>query len=93
MGINQKQYRELEKISKGFANHRRIQILELLQKYPDLSVFEVSERLETNFKTISEHIRRLALAELVEKRNRGAAVCHRVSDRGAFILKFLRTLE
>jgi hypothetical protein len=36
--------RELERIIKGFANHRRLQILELLGKKPELSVMEVAER-------------------------------------------------
>ena len=32
------QYKKIEKIVKGFANHRRIQILELLDKYLGLDV-------------------------------------------------------
>lgn len=85
--------KDLEKIIKGFANHRRIEILQLLEQKPDLSVFEVSEIAKVNFKTISEHIRRLANAGLVWKRNDGNNVRHTVSDLGKSILKFLRTLE
>lgn len=89
----EKNYRQLERIVKGFANHRRIEILELLKKEPELSVNQLADRLKVNFKTISEHVRRLAIAGLVLKRNQGASVCHKLSDRGEFILKFLRTLE
>ncbi len=85
--------RQLERIVKGFANHRRIQILQLLEKTPELSVQEISGQLKINFKTASEHIRRLALAGLVLKRNQGANVRHKPSDLGKIILKFLRTLE
>jgi len=88
-----KRFRELERIIKGAANHRRIQILELLTRRPELSVTEISNELGVNFKTISEHIRRLAIAGLVTKRNENATVRHRLSPRGTFILKFLRTLE
>jgi len=85
--------RQLERIVKGFANHRRIEILELLEKKPGLSVVDISNTLKVNFKTISEHIRRLTIAGLVYKRNRGASVLHKLSPRALGILKFLRTLE
>lgn len=88
-----KNYRQLERIVKGFANHRRIQIMELLKKHPELSVIEISEELNINFKTASEHIRRLAIAGLVMKRSDGVSVRHRLTDQGSNILKFLRTLE
>jgi DNA-binding transcriptional ArsR family regulator len=86
-------FRQLERIVRGFANHRRIEILELLAKQPELSVVEISEKLKINFKTGSEHIRRLAIAGLVIKRSAGNFVRHKLSDRGEGILKFLRTLE
>lgn len=85
--------RQLERVIKGAANHRRIEILFLLEKEPELSVFEISERLNINFKTGSEHIRRLAIAGLVLKRNEGNTVRHKLSDTGKTILKFLRILE
>ena len=85
--------RQLERIVKGFANHRRIQILQLLSDSPELSVTEISEKLKINFKTASEHIRRLAITGLVLKRNQGANVRHKLSPTGNSILKFLRTLE
>lgn len=85
--------RNLERIVKGFANHRRIEILYLLSRKPELSVFEIADELNINFKTASEHIRRLALAGLVMKRNEGSAVRHALTFQGNVILKFLRTLE
>ena len=88
-----KNYRRLERIVKGFANHRRIQILELLQKEPELSVFEISDKLNINFKTASEHIRRLDIAGLVMKRSQGLCVRHKLTNRATSILKFLRILE
>ena len=86
-------YRKLERIVKGFANHRRIQILELLEKNPELSVLEIAEELNINFKTASEHIRRLAISGLIMKRSDGTNIRHRLTERGLNILKFLRTLE
>jgi predicted transcriptional regulator len=86
-------YRRLERIVKGFANHRRIQILELIEKEPELSVLDIADKLNLNFKTASEHIRRLAIAGLLLKRSEGLNVRHKVSGRGLTILKFLRILE
>ena len=86
-------YRHLERIIKGFSNHRRIQIMDLLSAYPELSVTEITQKLKINLKTASEHIRRLAISGLVIKRNQAQNVRHKLSDRGAVILKFLRTLE
>ncbi|RJQ25470.1 ArsR family transcriptional regulator [Candidatus Parcubacteria bacterium] len=85
--------RRIEKIVKGFSNHRRIQILELLEDNPELSVAEITENLKINFKTASEHIRRLSISGLVFKRNQGKNVRHKLSPLGNIILTFLRTLE
>ena len=84
---------QIERIVKGFANHRRVQIVTLLDETPELSVAEIATKLKINFKTASEHIRRLAIAGLVLKRNRGVNVLHKLSAQGESILKFLRKLE
>lgn len=88
-----KSYHHLERIVRGFANHRRIEVLELLKKEPELSVIDIAEALDINFKTASEHIRRLAIAGLLMKRAAGPSVRHKLTNRGLFILKFLRTVE
>lgn len=85
--------KKLQRIVKGFANHRRIQIMELLKGYPEISVSEISTRLNVNFKTVSEHARRLALSGLILKRYKGSNVLHSLSPLGNNILKFLRILE
>ncbi len=85
--------RQLERIVKGFANHRRIEMMRLLQQRSDLSVCEVCKLLRISIKTGSEHIRRLALAGLVAKRNDLRWVRHRLTERGAHIVAFLKTLE
>ncbi len=88
-----KKPRQLERVVKGFANHRRIEILILLEKTPELSLIEIAEELKINFKTASEHIRRLAIPGLLMKRNVGSSVRHALTEDGKLILKFLRTLE
>lgn len=88
-----KKPRQLERVVKGFSNHRRIEILQLLGKIPELSVSDITEILRINYKTAAEHIRRLAIAGLVMKRHEGSSVRHALTFVGKSILKFLRTLE
>lgn len=86
-------YHRLERMVRGFANHRRIEIMNALHKTPEMSVIEIAERLKINMKTASEHIRRLAIAGLVMKRSDASAVRHKLTGSGTSVLKFLRTLE
>ena len=88
-----KNFYQLERVTKGFANHRRIQIIELLAKEPELSVEEITERLEINYKTAADHVRRLAIAGLIMKRSDGFSVRQKLTPRGETILAFLRRLE
>ena len=90
---SQGNYRSLERIIKGFANHRRIQILALLKDEPELSVDQIAQRLKIGYENTSDHIRRLAIAGLVMKRNDGAAVRHKLTARGENILVFCKRLQ
>ena len=83
----------LERVVKGFANHRRIKILALLQKKPELSLEEIAEELDIHFKTASGHVQRLAISGLVLKRSAGREVRHKITPRAKNILTFLRMLE
>lgn len=86
-------HRRLERIVKGFANHRRIEILQLLQRHPGLSLEEIAEHTGINLKTAWEHVRRATLGGLVSKRNLGRSVQHELTHRGADVLAFLGTLD
>ena len=86
-------FRRLERTVRGFSNHRRIEMLELLQRSPELSVEEIASTLKVNYKTAAEHIRRLSIANLVMKRNEANSVRHKLTSHALRVLKFLRTLE
>ncbi len=88
-----KAYRPLERIVRSFSNHRRIQVLELLDARPELDLTAIARACGINVKTASEHVRRLAIGGLVLKKAKGTHVLHAVSPRGDAVLKFLRTLE
>jgi len=88
-----KKPKELERIVKGCANHHRISILVLLNEKPELTLDDISTELDMNFKTASEHVRRMAIAGLLLKRYEKNHVHHKLTNRGISILKFLRILE
>ena len=83
----------MERAIKGFANHRRIQILDLLKKKPELSVNDIADELHIGYENASDHIRKLAIAGLVLKRNDGTNVRHKITPRAESILVFCKTLE
>ncbi|EKD56149.1 MAG: hypothetical protein ACD_58C00288G0006 [uncultured bacterium] len=74
--------KKLERVYKGVANHRRIEIMFLIDKHNELSLNEISELIKCNLKTISEHTKRLYLAGLVNKRHYGNNVLHSLSPYG-----------
>jgi len=86
-------YLKLERIVKGFANHRRLQILDLLKKEPELSVDDIAQKLNIGYMNTSDHIRKLAIAGLVMKRNQSTSVVHKLTPRAELILVFCKKLE
>lgn len=82
--------KQLEKHFKGISNHRRIDILILVSENPGITVDGISEHLNCNFKTISEHTRKLVHAGLLDKKYKGTAVAHSLSPYGIKVLDFLK---
>lgn len=84
--------KQMERHVKGIANHHRINILLIIADNPDISVEQIADKAKGNYKTISQHIRRLTLAGLVDKKYKGQVVCHKLSPYGkvfhAFITSF-----
>lgn len=85
--------RSLERLVKGFSNHRRIQIMELLEQVPELSVGEIAGRVKTDLKNASQHINRMAISGLVLKRNQKNNIRHKLSPKGIKVLNFLKDLS
>lgn len=83
----------MERHIKGMANHRRIEILFLVAGKEGISVEGISNNLRCNFKTISEHTRRLFQAGLVEKKYEGHTVKHRLSPYGRIFITFLKSFQ
>ena len=83
--------KQLERYFKGAANHRRIDILSAVGKNEDITVEEIANKLDANFKTISQHTKSLVQAGLLNKQYRGRQVAHTLSPYGKKFLIFMKT--
>ncbi|MBI2122381.1 MAG: winged helix-turn-helix transcriptional regulator [Candidatus Sungbacteria bacterium] len=83
--------KQLERYFKGAANHRRIDILRTVERNDGITVEEIAEALEANFKTISQHTKSLVQAGLLNKKYRGREVAHSLSPYGKFFIRFMKT--
>jgi len=80
--------RQLERYFKGAANHRRLEVLFLLAEKDGLTLEVIADTIHGNFKTISEHTRRLAQAGLLNKKYQGRQVAHSLSPYGKLFVEF-----
>ncbi|OGZ72008.1 MAG: hypothetical protein A2908_01020 [Candidatus Staskawiczbacteria bacterium RIFCSPLOWO2_01_FULL_38_12b] len=87
-----KNAKQLERHFKGLANHRRVDILLSVSKSQGITVDGISEKLDCNFKTISEHTKKLVQAGLLNKKYKGTAVAHSLSPYGKKFLHFIKLL-
>ncbi len=85
--------KQLERYFKGLANHRRLEILILVSENEGITLDEIAKKLNCNFKTVSEHTRRLLQAGLLRKDYQGRAVCHSLSPYGRMFLEFMSKIE
>lgn len=83
----------LERYYKGVANHHRIAILKMLHDSKGMTLIEISEELHGNFKTISEHTKRLHQAGLIQKEYRSNFVLHTLSPYGEIMYKTFRLFD
>lgn len=83
--------KQLERHFKGIANHRRIDILLLVQISDNITVDGIAKTLNCNVKTISEHTRRLVQAGLLNKRYVGREVIHSLSPYGQKAVEIVKT--
>ena len=85
--------KQLERHFKGIANHRRLEILLLVDGSSGITLEKIAEILGCNIKTISEHTRRLVQAGLINKKYLGRNVIHTLSPYGETFSKFIKTFQ
>lgn len=83
--------KQLERHFKGAANHWRIEIIFLIQKNPKIVLGDIADHLDCDIKTVSEHVRKLSQAGLVNKKYKGREVEHTLSPYGERFFAFLKS--
>ena len=86
-----KKPKQLERYFKGAANHSRINIIVFAHDNPGITLEEITKKIDANFKTISEHTRKLVQAGLLNKKYNGHMVQHTLSPYGQKFYKFINT--
>ena len=81
----------MERHFKGISNHWRISILILVKKNPRINLDDMVTELKGNFKTISEHTRKLVQAGLLNKKYKGRNVIHSLSPYGERVVDFIKS--
>ena len=91
---NRKTPEQLERNFKGAANHRRIEVLLLVSKEDNITLNGIAKTLKCNFKTLSEHTKKLVHAGLLDKKHMGdGAVRHSLSPYGKKFVKFIESFQ
>ena len=85
--------KQIERHTKGIANHYRIEILFVVAENSDITVEGITEELDANFKTISGHTHQLVKAGLLNKKYKGRFVIHELSPYGKQFYRFLKTFQ
>ncbi len=85
--------KQMERHFKGIANHWRIDILLLVNKSPEITLDGIVGELKGNFKTISEHTRKLVQAGLLNKKYLGRNVTHSLSPYGKKLTDFIKSFK
>ena len=83
--------KQLERYFKGAANHWRIAILAIVEKNDGIALEEIANKLQANFKTVSQHTHSLVRAGLLNKKYKGRQVTHTLSPYGKSFLSFMKT--
>ncbi len=80
--------KKLEKIFKGLANKRRLEIIKLLKRN-NLPVLDIAEALNLSFRSTSKHLQRLANAEILAMERRGRLTIYELNEGYDKFLDFL----
>lgn len=87
--MSRKKYYDAEKLVKGIANHRRLEMLEMINKMPNMSGEEIIEKLKINYQTGSSHLQKLVRSGLVQNHRFHQSQLYTITPFGSHIIKLL----
>ena len=85
--------KQFERYFKGVANHRRIEILLLVNREQNICLENISKTIDSDVKNVCQHTQKLVQAGLLNKKYNGRMVGHSVSPYGKKFIKFIKSFE
>jgi len=85
--------KQLERNLKALANGRRLKIIHYLHRVKEASVSSIAGEIQLSFKSTSRHLAVLSGAGVLEKKQEGLQMLHRLSsERHAIVSHVLKML-
>jgi DNA-binding transcriptional ArsR family regulator len=84
---------ELEDIFHSLSDNRRLQIVQLLEQYENISVGELADALSLSSAAISQHMRVLEYAGVVRRERHGQRSCYQLQTQNPFIQDVLAIIH
>ncbi|OGD68083.1 hypothetical protein A3E89_00765 [Candidatus Campbellbacteria bacterium RIFCSPHIGHO2_12_FULL_35_10] len=78
---------------KSIASRKRIEILILLSENKNLSLKDISEKINTNIQNTSLHTFKLLHSGLIAKKQNGLKVEHILTGRGDLVVNFIKSID
>ena len=85
--------KQLERYFKGVSNHRRVDILILVSKAPNISLEKIAENIDCDIKNACQHTQKLVHAGLLNKKYCGRTVGHSISPYGKKFISFMKSFS
>ncbi|HVS79763.1 MAG TPA: winged helix-turn-helix domain-containing protein [Candidatus Paceibacterota bacterium] len=93
MNKRTKTAKQMERHLKGLGNHYRIDILLHVSGKPGLTIDQLAEGVDGNYKTISQHVRYLVHAGLLEVSHESTFAHIKLSPYGGACVEFLKKFQ
>jgi DNA-binding transcriptional ArsR family regulator len=84
---------ELQDIFYSLSDNRRLQIVQLLEQYENISVGELADTLSLSSAAISQHMRVLEYAGVVRRERHGQRSCYQLQTQNPFIQDILAIIH
>ena len=84
-----KQIEYLEKVFKLLANNHRLAIIKLLKKESNLPVWYITNKLGSNIKTVSKHLRILLMGGLIERSQHLNEAVYYISGKNSRMIRYI----
>jgi len=85
--------KQFERYFKGVANHRRVQILLLTARAPNICLKDIAKTIDSDVKNVCQHTQKLVQAGLLNKKYSGRMVGHSISPYGRKFINFIKSFE